>query len=747
MSARSVGANVRRKEGLEKLTGRALYVQDLEVPGAWWGTTVRSPHPRAKIRSIARDPAFDWRDVTVVTAADLPALGAGNVVQLIVDDQPFLADGVAEHREEAVALVAAPTRERAEAAARAVRVEYEPLPAVLELGNATEAFKSYLVEKGDAARAIAGAAVVVEGTYSFGAQEQAYIENNGVIAWVGPDGEVTVRGSMQCPYYVHKAMKRLFDLPADRVRIAQTVTGGGFGGKEEFPNVIAGHAALLAKASGRPVRLFYDRAEDMVATTKRHPGFVRHRTGVARDGRLLGMEIEVVLDGGAYATLSSVVLSRATIHAAGPYACDDVTIRSRVMKTHTPPNGAFRGFGVPQACFAVERHLDVVARRVGIDPVAFRRRNLLRDGGTTATGQVVGDAGQSRVALERALTKSRWRARAREIAAFNRTSATKRRGLGLATFFHGTGFTGGGELMLQSKAGVELTREGRVRVLAASTEIGQGTRTAFAQIVADTIGIPYDAVDVADPDTSEVPDSGPTVASRTVAVVGRILADAARELSAALAGDVPATSEKAADGGARRRRWTPSSFRRAAARWIDAGKPARFIATFSNPAKQVWDEKHYRGDAYGAYAWACVVAEVEVDLDTYEVQVRRLVSSQEIGQAIHPRLAEGQIEGGTTQALGWALMEEVVMREGRMANGQLTNYVIPTAIETPPIGVVLLSRPYAHGPFGAKGIGELPMDGGAPAIVNAISRALGVELTRIPATPERILAAVRSERT
>ena len=732
----AVGANVRRKEALGKLTGSALYVGDLDVPDALWGLTVRSPHAHARIRSIRRSPAFDWNGVTVVTAADLPGLRAGNVVQLIVDDQPFLAEEEVRHPEEPVALIAAETRERAEEAAKHLLIEYDPLPPVFDPEASTKAFKEYLIEKGDLDAAMRSADRVIEGTYSFGHQEQAYIENNGVVAWVQADGSVTVKGSMQCPYYVHKALKRLFDLGGTQVRVSQTVTGGGFGGKEEYPSLLAGHAAILAKAAGRPVKILYDRAEDMVSTTKRHPGRVRHRTGVTKDGRLVAMEIDVLMDGGAYATLSAVVLSRGVIHAAGPYRCGAIRTRGRVVMTHTPPNGAFRGFGVPQTCWAVERHMDVIASQLGIDPVELRRRNLLNDGETTATGQRVMDASASHEALERTVSSVKWSAKKKEYARFNAQNATKKRGVGIASFFHGTGFTGGGELYLQSEAGVALTADGRVEVLAASTEIGQGTRTVFSQIVADTIGIPYELVDVADPDTANVPDSGPTVASRTVAVVGRIVADAARTLADSLAAHA---------GYDRATPWDESRFRAAAKRWLAEGNSPRVIAKFSNPAKQVWDEKTYKGDAYGAYAWACIAAEVEVDLLTCEVKVLKLTSAQDIGKAIHPRLAEGQIEGGTTQALGWALMEDVVMKDGRMINGQLTNYIIPTTMETPPIEVITLERPYAHGPFGAKGIGELPMDGGAPAIVNAIVDAIGVQLVRIPATPERIAAAVAAD--
>ncbi|KAB2958725.1 MAG: xanthine dehydrogenase family protein, partial [Thermoanaerobaculia bacterium] len=389
-----VGSNVLRKEGLEKLTGRALYVADLDVPGAWWGVTVRSPHARARILSIEHDLGDRSRAV-VVTAADLGRDGRDNVVHLIADDQPFLARELVEHAEEAVALVAAPTREEAERAAARVRVRYEPLEPVLDFERASEVLKSCAIDKGDVEAAFSGAATVVEGTYRVGHQEHAYIEPNGMVAWPRSEGVRVVRGSLQCPFYVHAALVRLFGEPPEAIRVVQTTTGGGFGGKEDYPDLIAGHAALLADACGRPVRLLYDRAEDMAATTKRHPGRVVHRTALDDAGRLIAMEVDVLLDAGAYVTLSPVVLSRAVIHAAGPYRCPNVRIRGRAVKTNSPPNGAFRGFGVPQVAFALERHLDRVARAIGLDRVELRRRNLLADGETTATGQAVADAGAS----------------------------------------------------------------------------------------------------------------------------------------------------------------------------------------------------------------------------------------------------------------------------------------------------------------------------------------------------------------
>jgi CO/xanthine dehydrogenase Mo-binding subunit len=566
----------------------------------------------------------------------------------------------------------------------------------------------------------AAADEIVDGEYRMGHQEQLYIETNGVIAVPGAGGGITVYGSMQCPYYVHRALKVLLGLPDEKVRVIQAETGGGFGGKEEYPSMIAGHAALLALKSGRPVKLIYDRVEDMVATTKRHPAIVRHRTGVTRDGRLTAIDIDAVLDGGAYATLSAVVLSRGVIHASGPYRCDHVRIRGRTTMTNTPPNGAFRGFGAPQTQFAAEVHMDRIAERLGIDPVRLREINALRPGDTTATGQRLGRDTSALQVLRDAVKKTDFKRRRAAIARDNaRVVPSKRgvRGIGLSLFFHGSGFTGGGEIKLASKASLALTERG-VRILVASTEIGQGTRTMHAQIVADALGLPYDAVEVNAADTGVVPDSGPTVASRTCMIVGRILQRCAEEMRARLG------------------TLTPKAYLR-------RHGPLVVTKEYERPTEMSWDDTSYRGDAYGTYGWACDVVELEVDRDTWEVTPILLTSVHEIGKAIHPLLAAGQIEGGSAQGLGYALLEEVVMRDGRMANASLTNYIIPTTLDTPKMDISILENPYPHGPFGAKGVGEMPIDGPAPAVINALRHA-GFDLRQIPATPERIMASAES---
>jgi CO/xanthine dehydrogenase Mo-binding subunit len=741
VETRSIGKSVPRKEGREKVTGCARYVDDLVFPGMLHGVTVRSPAPRGRIREIRFEGDIPWSEFTIVTAKDVCGK---NCVALLIEDQPCLADGFVNHCEEPVVLLAHPDKYLLEEARRNVCIEIEPLPAIFSIGDSLarkeiiwgqdNIFKSFRVEKGDVDKAWAAADVIVAGEYATGAQEQLYIEPQGVIAQVNDADGVTVWGSLQCPYYVHKALVTLFGFPQDRVRVIQTETGGGFGGKEEYPSMIAAHAALLAQKSGRPVKVIYDRAEDMVATTKRHPSKARHRTAVTRDGKLLAMEIDFTIDGGAYETLSPVVLSRGTIHAAGPYQCPNVRIRSRAVATNAPPHGAFRGFGAPQSVFALERHLDRVAAAVGIAPDELRRRNFVRQGDTLAVSQIVKEKVDMNALLDRAFALSDYHAKRRRFAEENADShgrAAIKRGIGFASFLHGAGFTGSGEEYLASEVAMEATSNGTVHVLAGSTEMGQGTNTIFSQIAADALGLDCDQIKILQPDTAHVPNSGPTVASRTAMIVGKLVESAALQLKKTLL-DSGALKSNGASASA-------ANFAQACAKYIDAHGPLKSFVKYQHPTDLHWDDEHYRGDAYGAYAWAVYVAEVSVDMRTAEVRVEDFVAVQEVGRVINPVLAAGQIEGGVAQGIGFALYENVVWQEGRMVNAQMTNYVMPTSMDLPPIRVFFEEIPYERGPAGAKGIGELPLDGTAPAIANAIAHATGVDVRRIPITPESLL--------
>jgi CO/xanthine dehydrogenase Mo-binding subunit len=728
---------VLRKEGRGKVTGTARYVDDETFPDMLYGATVRSPMARGRIREIIFEERIPWDEFVIVTAKDIPH---ENCIALILEDQPALADEFVNHPEEAVVLLAHPDKYLLEEARRAVRIEIDPLPGIFTIEDSLakkqiiwgddNIFKSYLVEKGDVDSVWAEAAFIVEGEYETGAQEQLYIEPQGMIARANPTDGVTVWGSLQCPHYVHKALSHVYDLPKEKIRVVQMETGGGFGGKEEYPSMIAAHASLLAWKSGKAVKIIYDRAEDMVATTKRHPSRTKHRTALTRDGRLLAMDVDFTLDGGAYATLSAVVLSRGTIHAAGPYRCPNVRVQSRAVATNAPPHGAFRGFGAPQSVFALERHLDRVAEAVGLTPEELRRRNFIHHGETISVGQVIREKVDMDALMDRAFEMSRYQEK-RACFAKQDPNSPIRKGIGFASFLHGAGFTGSGEAYLASEAAVDVLSDGRVRVFAGSTEMGQGANTIFTQIAAETLGLDCDQIEIAQPDTAQVPNSGPTVASRTTMIVGKLVETAAREIQT-----------KLLDSGFLKGNYFPEEFPKACDCYVQKYGALKSLAKYQQPADLHWDDKKYQGDAYGAFGWAVYVAEVSVDMRTAEVRVDDFVAVQDVGTVINPVLAVGQVEGGVAQGIGLAISENIVWREGRMMNGQMTNYIMPTSMDLPPIRVHFIEVPYEGGPSGAKGIGELPLDGTAPAIANAIAHAVGVPALRVPITPEMLSEAL-----
>jgi CO/xanthine dehydrogenase Mo-binding subunit len=721
-----IGTNVLRKEGIAKVTGRAIYADDMHFENCLYGRTVRSTVSHGIIKQIRFDPAFAWHEFTIVLPKDIPGK---NAVTLIDTEQPYLAEKQIHHIAEPIALIAHPEKRRAEEALHRIEVEVDELPAVFTMEEALEhkdIFKSYVIQNGDPAAKWAEVDVIVEETYRTGAQEHLYIEPQAMVA-MGVAGEsVTIWGSMQCPYYVRKAVAPLLNVSDEHVRVIQTETGGGFGGKEEYPNMIAGHAALLSwKSGGRPVKMIYDRHEDMWATTKRHPSKTHIKAGFKRDGTLVALDIDIVLDGGAYPTLSSVVLSRATLHAWGPYKCDSTRVRSRVVKTNSVPHGAFRGFGAPQAIFAIEMHMNRAAAELGMDPAELRRRNFLRKGDRMPTGQIMKEDLDLARLMDRALALSDYHTKRLEFNRLNGERNSKRKGISLATFFHGSGFTGSGEVRLASELSMRLTDRGGVEILAANVEYGQGTNTIFAQIAGQGCNIAADLVDIHQPDTAAVPNSGPTVASRTTMIVGKLVERAALEL--------------------RRKLNEPEDFQSAAKQYIELHGSLMVTVRYAPPPDIHWDDNTYQGDAYAAYSWSCDVAEVEVDMIEYAAHVTNFVSIVECGRVLNPALAAAQIEGGIAQGIGFALYEDVVLDRGAMKNNQFTNYIIPTSADTPDIHVEFIEFPYENpGPFNAKGIGEMPIDGPAPAIASAVAHALGRFINELPLIPERIMRAIET---
>ncbi len=737
----TVGTSLPRVDGVAKVTGRARYLDDLDAPGVWYGATVRSKIPHGVLDGFDLDPGYDWAGTgtVFVTAADIPGK---NMILLIEEDQVALVPvgGRVMHVDEALALVAAPTKALAIAACAAVTPRITVKPAIFTMDAALAAevklygddnvYKQFLIRKGHARDAefeaiVAGAAHVIEGEYVTGAQEQMYIEPQAMMAeW--REGRCYIVGSMQCPYYVHKAMKALLGCGPTDVVIAQSVTGGGFGGKEEYPSMLAGHVALLAHKAQRAVKIVYERDEDIAATTKRHPARTRHRLAVDAAGEIVAIDVDCVMDGGAYLTLSPVVLSRGVLHAAGPYRCAVTRVRGRCVATNHPPHGAFRGFGAPQTTFPYERQIEKLAVLRGEDPLALRTRLALRKGDSTATSQILGAS----VGSDEVLTAIRDCAGTPPVrAGVAANGSPLRRGRGVCFYFHGAGFTGSGEARLAGRAQVAVVAGGRFEVRASSTDIGQGAITMFTQIASDALNVDPARVVVVDPNTRDVPDSGPTVASRTCMVVGGVVDRCCRRVRGRLEAwgrEHGVTGDLAALANA----------------YVESGAPELAdMVQYEPPPGIAWDDATYTGAAYPVFGWGACLVDVEVDLDTYEVKLLRCVQAIDVGKAINPIIVKGQIEGGTLQALGWALLENIVYREGRVANASMTNCIVPTFADAPELETIMVEVPYPFGPSGAKGVGEIPMDGPAAAVANAVSDALGCAFDEIPILPEVVAAS------
>jgi CO/xanthine dehydrogenase Mo-binding subunit len=578
------------------------------------------------------------------------------------------------------------------------------------------------IERGEVDAAFAAADVVVEGTYRTGPAEHVYLEPQGMVAW-WDDGILHVTGSLQCPYFIHHALAAMFDLDTGDIDVTQATTGGGFGGKEEFPSTVAAHAALLSRCAGRPVKMIYERSEDIAATTKRHPAQIHHRLAAARDGRLVAADVDIVLDAGAFVTLSPVVLLRSVLHATGPYRIPHVRVRGRAVATNHLPSGAFRGFGAPQAIFAAERQMAKLCRAIGADPFALRRANALRPGDATTTGGRLDDsaAGLLEVlgALETRLAMPPEHTRPRG-------GGSVRRGRGIAVGFHGAGFTGSGEAVMRPTASIALTANGTFRILTSLVDMGQGARTVLAQICADTLGVDLALVGVPEPSTAVMPDTGPTVASRATLIGGSIVRGAAERVRGEL------------------RDWAvthaldPDDVAGAARSRAELGEPLSVAEEYVLPPNVEWDQQTLQGDAYPTYSWSATAVDVAVDDDTSEVTVERCIQVVDAGHAINPQSVEGQVHGGTLQALGWALWEHVDRPGGAIPSPSLSTTIIPTAMDAPELEAVIVEVPFAGGPFGAKGIGELPMDGPGAAAANAIEDALHVATDELPLLPETI---------
>ncbi|MBT3236550.1 MAG: xanthine dehydrogenase family protein [Bdellovibrionales bacterium] len=732
-----------RREGLAKIRGETKYIDDQSWPHqVIFGMAIRSPVARGTLTAIEFDQQIDWSDFCIVTPQDIPGK---NRIKMIEDDWPYLAEDQINHYGEPILLLAHPDRQQLQRGAAHITLQIDPLPPVLTIEESLSeqeiiwqkgnTFKSYQIKRGTTESIFSsGDYQIFEQEYRTGAQEQLYLEPNGVVATFDPELGVTIYGSLQCPYYVDGAMATLLNLEKDKVRIVQSPTGGGFGGKEDYPSILAGHAALLALHSKQAVKMIYDRKEDMAVTTKRHPSRTKIKSAHDKDGKIAAIQIEFILDGGAYATLSEVVLSRGALHCFGPYFCQHVQIDAKAVATNHPPNGAFRGFGAPQSIFAMERHLDLVAAKLKLTPEEVRRVNFITKGQSSCFGQTFRERVDYHALMDIVFEQSDFHNKQQAFQKYNADPSNPvKKGIGFATFLHGSGFTGSGEDYLASRCTITARQDGKVEVLASSTEIGQGKDTIFTQIVAQELKLPHHQVVIAPVDTSIVPDSGPTVASRTTMIVGNLVKQAAAKLRDQLIETKFLASN-----------YQPTQVAGAIKNYLAQHDTLTINTQYQRPEGVAWDDQSYSGDAYATYAWAVYLAEVEVDTLTYQTRVTNFYALQEVGKVVNQILAQGQIEGGVVQGIGHALYEHVLHQDGRMINNHLTDYIIPTSIDTPPIKVIFEEWNRQYGPDGAKGIGELPMDGPAPAVINAVVNAVGSQVYAIPMLPENLMEAMQS---
>ncbi|HSJ58547.1 MAG TPA: molybdopterin cofactor-binding domain-containing protein [Anaerolineae bacterium] len=751
---RVIGHSYPRPDAVDKVTGAAKFTDDYTFPGMLHGATLRAAYPHARIVSIDTSRARALPGVhAVLTHKDVPGR---NRHGLVYHDWPVLCDDKVRYLGDAVAVVAADTLEIARQALDLIEVDYEPLPTVASAedaraphaphvhevrapgadhgeGNLLEHIK---VRHGDVEQGFAEADVVVEREYRTPAYDHFFMEPEcsiGVPAgYDDAHQKVTVYVGSQIPYADRAQTAAALGLPDDQVRIVGTLIGGGFGGKEDIMGQI--HAALLAQATGRPVKILYDRAESLLAHPKRHATVIRIKTGAKRDGTLTAVEAELVGDAGAYASLSTKVLTRATTHATGPYQVPNAKIDCYAMYTNNPPAGAFRGFGVTQSAFAVESNMDILAEALGIDPFTLRRINALRPGSTTATGQLLTESAGLLDCIDRV------ERRVKELDAGpipdTRFPAPKI-AWGFACAYKNTGLGGGADDA--AAAEIELYRDGAatgvdVEVRASSADLGQGLATIVAQCAAEELGLPMERVRVLLSDTDRTPDGGPTTASRQTYVTGNAARHAAATLRERLARvaaeqwDMPPETirfehgEMRADGHA-----APLS---QAVEWLEAeGQAPRLTYRYAAPRTQPLGTG---GDMHFAFGFGAQAAQVAVDPESGKVQVLRVVAAADGGRALNPLAFRGQIEGGIVMGIGTALGEEYVLENGVPQTRRWKDYQAPGIGDVPEMEVHLVEHPTADGPYGAKGIGELPSIPTAPAICNAIYRATGVRVYELP---------------
>lgn len=684
-----ISTSIPRFDASKKLSGEAVYIGDMVLDGMLHARTLRSEKAHARIISIELPELPEG--YFAITKKDVPG---ENHMQSVVSDHPLFADKEVFYIGQPLLLMIGPDKEKTASLASQVKVRYEDLPSITNMEEAIRKNKthvSYQYDKGNPEGAFRESKNIISETFYTGRPDQLYLETNGVIAkW--ENERMTVYGSMQCPFFVKNAVAEATGLAPDQIRVMQTVTGGAFGGKEEYPSLLAAQAAIASLKTGKPVRLILDRKEDLEASTKRHPAKMKYRAAINAKQEITAIDIDISFDGGAFATISPVVLQRGMFTATGVYNFPHIRVKGRVVDTHKVPSGAFRGFGAPQVLFAMEQMMLRISNRLNQNTLNFKKKHLIKTGDTTATGGKMWSDIKINEVIEKITGMSDYN--------HKKAKHGKNRGIGISLFLHGCGFTGRGEVDISGEVILKKKNE-NISIYTSNVEMGQGASTTLRKIVAQSLQIPEAKVSFEPQDTDRVPNSGPTVASRTAMIIGGLVKKACNQLL-----------EK----------------------WHLPDVEVKEV--YQHPGYVNWDNKTFRGDAYPVYSWGANVAEVEADPVTCEIDVKKLWGVYDIGVALDEDIIRGQMQGGMIQGLGYALMEKMEHLQGKLQQLNLTDYTIPTTMDTPEMECDFVENPYEFGPFGAKCAGELPLNGIAPAVAEAVEQALGLKVNQIPVSPE-----------
>ncbi|HUL44521.1 MAG TPA: xanthine dehydrogenase family protein molybdopterin-binding subunit [Bacteroidota bacterium] len=746
-----VGKPERRVDALGKVAGTAKYAADYNLPHQLYGKVLRAKYPHARILSIDSSDALRLEGVeAVLTAGDIPGEKSFGT---ILKNQAILAAERVRYLGDGVALVAARTPELAEHAVSLIRVEYDPLPVVSDpelamnpespnIHGESNVFVHHHVYKGDVGRGFTEADFILERKFKTQFVEHSYLEPEAVLAEPLEHGGIRVTGSVQNLFSSRRSVAAALGLDLNKVEIIQATLGGSFGGKDEVMTSMCCRAALLSLKTGKPVKMVNSREESMLESYKRHPYVMYYRWGARNDGSITAMEIRCIADGGAYASMSQFVTWRSVVQATGPYSCENVKTDVYAVYTNNNYTGAMRGFGSPQVNFAIESMMDELAEKVGKDPLSIRLQNGFEDGAVTATGQTL----SHRVSLKEVLTKAA--AEAKFLEKWKKYRGSKdspmKRGIGLACSYRGVAL--GAEGTDAAGTIVSVQTDGSVIVSSGITDMGQGAQTQMSQIAAEVLGISMDRIQFLNTNTSRVPDSGPTVASRgtimggsaakkAAEVVRQAFLDVASVMTGISAGNLDLEQNYLVDS---RSHLRLASFSELAAECFKQGKPMYGFGWYKSP-RTSWDEKNGSGEAYFTFVYGANIAEVEVDTGTGRVNVLEVVAAHDLGKAINRSTVLGQIYGGVAMGLGYGLLEEFDFENAVPKQLNFDEYLIPTSMDVPHVTPIIVENEDAAGPFGAKSIGEPANEIAAPAIVNAIFNATGKRVCELPATIERVL--------